>query len=237
MTVHESETIGEIVARDYRAAAVFQRHGVDFCCGGRRSLDEACREQGIPTAALVAELLGVPAGRGEAPDFASWPPEPLIDHIVTRHHAYVKRTLPVLTGYTRKLASVHGERHPELHAVAEHVEQVAAEMTAHMLKEEQVLFPYIASLAAAARQDQQPEPSPFGSVANPITMMEAEHRSAGDEMAAIRRLTGGYQVPADGCVTYRVCFQELEAFERDLHEHVHLENNILFPAALKLEAS
>jgi regulator of cell morphogenesis and NO signaling len=136
--------------------------------------------------------------------------------------------------FTRKLAAVHGSRHPELAEVARLTQDIADEMTSHMAKEERVLFPHIAALSEAVRDDLPAPSAPFGSVENPIRMMEEDHDATGAALARIRELTSGYAVPDDGCTTYRVCFQELSAFERDLHQHVHLENNILFPAARRL---
>ncbi len=162
-----------------------------------------------------------------------WPADRLIDHILTVHHAYVRSALPAIARHLAKLVDVHGGRHPELPRVAAAFDEMGGDLRQHMMKEERVLFPYIRELASASGASR---PSPFGTVANPIRMMEREHREAGDEMRLMRELTGGFTVPADGCATYRVCFDELAAFERDLHRHVHLENNVLFPKAAALEA-
>ncbi len=228
-------TIRSIVADDFRAASVFERHGIDFCCGGNRPVADACRELGVDEAALEAELEAAlaPAQPG-LPRFNSWDLDFLIGYIVSNHHGYLRQAIPTLRGHTRKVAEVHGERHPEVTAIAERFEHVAAELTRHMAKEEQMLFPYIEGLVAAGRGEAAPF-APFGSVANPIRMMEIEHQAAGDELASIRLLSGGYAPPPDACTTFRVTYQELQAFEADLHQHVHLENNILFPKAFLLE--
>jgi regulator of cell morphogenesis and NO signaling len=160
----------------------------------------------------------------------------LVSYIVSNHHAFVRQAMPALLAHTTKVAAVHGDQHPELREIAGLFERAADEMTSHMGKEEQILFPYIVALEDAAADAATAPSAPFGTVRNPIRMMEAEHESAGDAMARIRELTSGYAVPPDACTTYRVCFQELEEFERDLHEHVHLENNILFPKAARIEA-
>lgn len=228
-------TIRDIVADDYRAAAVFQKHGLDFCCGGNRAVADACREKGIDAAVVTAELEAALAPANDQPRAAAWDLDVLADHIVASHHGYVRAAIETIGAHTRKVSEVHGERHPEVVEVALRFAAIAAEMTAHMAKEERVLFPYIKALAAARREGGPAPRAPFGSIANPIRMMEAEHQSAGDTMAAIRRLSGGYAPPADACATYRVTYKELEAFEADLHRHVHLENNILFPRALDLE--
>jgi regulator of cell morphogenesis and NO signaling len=171
------------------------------------------------------------------PNFAVWTPNELIDYIVTKHHAYVREALPTITAHTEKIARVHGARHPELAEVARLAAAVAEDMTSHMWKEEQILFPFIAALATAAEQKRPAPAAPFGSVGNPIHMMEMEHETAGGAVARIRELTHDYQEPVDGCTTYSITLKELEAFERDLHAHVHLENNVLFPRAVALEAS
>jgi regulator of cell morphogenesis and NO signaling len=236
MHVTGETTVGEIVAGDFRAAAVFHEFGIDFCCGGRRSLADACGERKVDAAAVLEALTQALRAPSSAPRFDEWSPETLIGFIVGNHHEYVRRALPSLTAHTQTLAAVHGSRHPELHEIAGLTQSVADEMFSHMMKEEQVLFPFIARLSEAAR-DGRPAPQvPFGSIDHPIRMMEHEHDETGAALARIRELTGDYAVPADGCTTYRVCLQELEAFEKDLHAHVHLENNILFPKARKLAA-
>ena len=237
MNATPDTTIGEIVSGDYRAAAVFQRYGIDFCCGGGRSVEDACRARSLDTNAVLGDVARECATTdAAAPQYSTWEPSALIAHIVSKHHAYVRRALTTIAAHTQKLANVHGANHPELLEVDRLFATVSAEMTSHMMKEEHILFPFIVELQEATGRGGPAPFIPFGTVANPIHMMEAEHESAGGAMARIRELTSGYQVPADGCTTYRVGLQELEAFEEDLHAHVHLENNILFPKALKLES-
>ena len=231
-------TVREIVASDYRTAAVFQRYGLDFCCNGCQTIEHGCMRAGADPAALIRDLDAVMnAPAGAAPRFADWTPSALVSFIVGSHHAYVREALPTLLAHTRKIAEVHGARHTELTHIARLFEKVAAEMTDHMEKEERILFPFIVELADASAHGRPAPQPPFGTVENPIRMMEHEHRFVGDALAEIRELTEGYRVPDDACGTYRVCFQELEAFETDLHAHVHLENNILFPKAIALEAA
>jgi regulator of cell morphogenesis and NO signaling len=238
MQTTDQKMVGELVAEDFRAAGVFHEYGIDFCCGGKRSVADACRERGIDTEAVVSAVTAACARPDpSAPRFNEWETETLIGFIVGNHHEYVRRALPLLIAHTRKLAAVHGSRHPELHEVAQLTQTVADEMTSHMAKEERVLFPYIALLAETVRKGQTAAPPPFGSIENPIRMMEEEHETAGAATARIREITGGYAVPQDGCTTYRVCLQELDAFERDLHAHVHLENNLLFPRARALAST
>ncbi|MBI4486138.1 MAG: iron-sulfur cluster repair di-iron protein [Acidobacteria bacterium] len=229
-------TLGEIVTADHRTAAVFDRFGMDFCCGGMRTLQEACEEQAVDVRSLLSALDALRESAGaDEPGFAQMPLDQLIDHIVSRHHAYVRSAIPVLLAHSTKIVAVHGEKSPELRTVAAHVAEVAAEMTQHMYKEEEILFPYIRALVQTERAGRRAEPSPFGTIHNPIRMMEAEHQAAGNAMRLIREATAGYKLPDFACATYQACFSELEAFERDLHRHVHLENNILFPAAIELE--
>ena len=238
MTVTLDRTIRDIVAEDYRTAAVFQRYGLDFCCKGNRTVEQACVDAGVPADDVqqdLQEATELPQ-IACAPRFNSWDLASLITYIVSNHHAYVRTQLPVLQAHASKVARVHGERHPEMVRVAAIVEDVANEMNAHMTKEEQILFPYITRLAASVDAGAGVPPAPFGTVQNPIRMMEAEHESAGDALAEIRRLTNAYRAPADACGTFVVLLQEIQAFEEDLHRHVHLENNILFPRAVRLEA-
>ncbi len=164
-----------------------------------------------------------------------WGLDFMIDYIVNTHHEYVRKMIPVLSAHTEKIASVHGERHPELIEIAKKFSVVYKELKQHMFKEEQILFPYIKQIVNAAVNGTKFEPPYFGSVANPIKMMEIEHQNAGDELFGIRDLSNNYSVPDDACNTYRICLLELKEFEEDLHKHIHLENNILFPKAIKLE--
>ena len=235
MTITENTTVGDLVAADFRAAAVLSRFGIDFCCGGRRTLADACQARKIDATRVLTEVSAACASGAEpAPRFNEWEPQILVAYIVGNHHTYVRRSLPMVASHLRKLAATHGKVHPELLEVEELWAQVAGEMSAHMAKEEQVLFPHIVALADAAPRGEAVAAPPFGSIEVPIRMMEEEHDSAGEVMARIRALTSDYTPPADGCVTYRVCFQELLAFEQDLHAHVHLENNVLFPKARAL---
>jgi regulator of cell morphogenesis and NO signaling len=230
----EHTTVGDLVAADFRAARVLEQFGIDFCCGGRRSLADACRTAGADPATVrraLDQAVAEPAD-GDA-DVRHWPLYQLIDHIVSKHHAYVRVALPAIAHHLATLVNVHGERHPELARIAATFDGLRHELQQHLMKEEQVLFPYIRELAG--RSDRHPGPSPFGTVENPIRMMEREHRDAADELGVIRQLTNGYTAPPDGCTTYRVAMAELAQFERDLHQHVHLENNILFPRAVALE--
>ena len=238
MSPTAATTVREIVAQDFRAAAVFERHGIDFCCGGNRTVAAASQERGVAVDTVLAELAtACAASASDAPRYGTWDLPTLVSYIVANHHGYVRGAIPPLVAHTQKIAAVHGERHPELRSVEALFDQVAQEMMAHMFKEERILFPFIVAMAEAAAQERPLPGAPFGTVEGPIRMMEHEHESAGGAMARIRELTGDYTPPDDACTTYRVCLQELKAFEDDLHVHVHLENNILFPKACVLEST
>jgi len=237
MTATPETTIREIVASDYRTAAIFQRHGLDFCCNGCQTIQQGCDKSGADPGVVIRDLDAVlTTAAAGVPRFSEWDARTLIAYIVANHHAYVREALPPLLRHTAKIAAVHGDRHPELVHIAKLFARVADEMVDHMAKEERMLFPFIAALEDAAAQRAAPPAAPFGTVANPIHVMEAEHQFVGDAMAEMRHLTAGFTPPEGACATYRVCFQELDAFEQDLHNHVHLENNLLFPKAADLEA-
>jgi regulator of cell morphogenesis and NO signaling len=232
-----STTLGELVAADYRAAGVLDQFGLDFCCGGKRAFRDACSAARLDPSVVSAELEKLSdRGATDVPN-SSWPVDALADYIVRRHHGYIREQLPVIEGHLAKLAAVHGDRHPELTQIAAHFAELSGELRLHMVKEEHVLFPYVQQLAASAEYGLEPPVGMFGSVSNPIRMMEAEHRYAGDELAVIREMTSNYAVPSDACTTYRICYQELAAFDADLRQHIHLENNILFPRSVALEAA
>ena len=230
----EQTTVGDIVAGDFRTAAVFEQFGIDFCCGGRHAFADACRRAAADPDTVKRALDALPPVTDARDDVTAAPLEQLIDHIIATHHAYVRSALPTIAHYLERLVDAHGARHPELTRVLTVFRDLRAEFEQHLIKEEQVLFPYVRDLATTTRPCGV-SMSPFGTVENPIRMLEREHLEAGDEMREIRELTDGYEVPADGCATYAVCMAELSRFERDLHRHVHLENNVLFPRAIDLE--
>ena len=229
----EQTTVAEIVNRDFRTAGIFEQFGIDFCCGGQLSLADACRVAAVDPAKVGRALEAIPPTGHETDNHVSrWLPARLIDHIVDTHHAYVRSALPTIAARLAKLVEVHGARHPELRRIAEAFEEVSRDLLQHMKKEECVLFPYIRELTAG---NDAAFSSPFGTVENPIRMMRREHQQAGDELRLIRALANECVAPTDGCATYRVTFAELAEFERDLHRHIHLENNVLFPKAIELE--
>jgi len=223
--------VGKIVAADFRTAGVFEQFGIDFCCGGRQSVAEACEAAAVDPEVVVEALRALPpADAHDDSHVTRWPLDRLIDHIVTTHHTYVRSALPTIARHLSKLIRVHGSRHPELAWIAASFDELGRDLLQHVVKEERILFPFIREIAA--RDGNGRSAVPFETVENPIRVMEQEHRDAGDAIRLIRAMTSGYTPPPDGCTTYRVCFEEMAAFERDLHRHVHLEENVLFPAAL-----
>ncbi len=228
--------IGQFVAEDFRTAAVFSNYGIDFCCRGDRTVEEVCSKNGIAASELLDKLQSVlNATGGEHIDYKSWPLDLLVDYIEKKHHRYVEEKVPVLLQFLNKLCRVHGERHPELLKINEHFEASAGELAAHMKKEELILFPFIKKMINATISKSGIQAPHFGTVENPIAMMKDEHDNEGVRFREIAKLTNNYMPPADACNTFRVTYAMLEEFEKDLHLHIHLENNILFPEAIKLE--
>lgn len=231
-------TVGEIAAKDIRKAQVFRKYGIDFCCGGKKTLKQVCDEKGLDEVVVARELQSQENSRGpRAVAYADWSPDFLADYIVNTHHTYVQKTLPELLAYGAKVATVHGPYHPELVRILNLIQELSAELTSHLMKEEQILFPYIQSLVVANREGKSPALPHFGTIENPIHMMEDEHEAAGEILEEIRRLSNGYALPPEACASYTLLFNMLQEFEEDLHIHIHLENNILFPKSKELEAS
>ena len=236
ITGENDETLGQIAAKDLRKAEVFKKYGLDFCCGGKKTVKQACAEKGLDVTKIEQELQQADKNPVTRPlPHSDWSLDFLADYIVNTHHSYVKKSLPEIRGYAAKVAQVHGSSHPELPAVQQLVEEVARELTSHMLKEEKVLFPYIKELVAANNNEKPLQAAHFGTVQNPINMMEMEHEMVGKNMEEIRMLTNNYTIPDDACASYNLLFRMLDEFENDLHTHIHLENNILFPKALGVE--
>lgn len=232
LKLDSSNTVGEWVVDRPSRSRTFEQLGIDYCCGGKRPLAEACREKGLDASELIETLARDGDAAAEADtDWAHASLTDLCDHIVATHHAFLNSELPRLQAIVAKVANAHGERHPEVAEIKGVYANLKAELESHMGKEEQVLFPMIRQFERSSRLPN----SHCGSVANPIRVMEAEHEGAGDALVALRRLTNGYTTPADACNTWRAMADGLRQIEEDLHVHIHKENNILFPRAIKLE--
>jgi regulator of cell morphogenesis and NO signaling len=230
------KTIGQMVAEDYRIAQVFKNHKIDFCCKGNRSIQEVAEKNNLDITILLGEIDEVQSRNiTDNTDFKSWSLDLLADYIEKKHHRYVEEQIPILKQYLNKLCKVHGERHPELLKITEHFNASAGELAMHMKKEELLLFPWVRKMVKAEKLNEQLDRPHFGTVKNPIAMMMQEHENEGDRFRLIAALTDDYNPPADACSTYRVAFSLIKEFEEDLHRHIHLENNILFPKAEILE--
>ncbi|MCO5235276.1 MAG: iron-sulfur cluster repair di-iron protein [Chitinophagaceae bacterium] len=236
LTGEGDETLGEIAAKDLRKAEVFKKYGLDFCCGGKKTVKEACAEKGIDVTKIEKELQQADKNPSARPlPYNDWGIDFLADYIVNTHHSYVRKNLPDIRGYALKVAQVHGGRHPELIRIQQLVEEVNKEFSEHLVKEEEILFPFIKELVSAKAKGAAPKAEKFDSVEDPIKMMEDEHEVVGRCLDEIRELSGNYTLPEDACASYSLLFKMLADMEEDTHIHVHLENNILFPKAKALE--
>ncbi len=224
-----SPTLAAIVDDNPGAARVLERHQLDYCCGGRRTLEQACAERGLDPAVVLDALDALEPGT--TADWTAMDPATLVDHIEATHHHYLHQELPRLAALVEKVVGVHGTRHLELRFVESTFRDLQLDLEPHLAKEERVLFPMIRELAAATSAPT----FRCGSVANPIRMMRLEHDDAGDLLAHLRKVTNGYQPPADACASYQALYRGLAELEADTHLHVHKENNVLFPAVLALE--
>lgn len=235
------ETLGEIAVKDLRKVEIFKKYGLDFCCGGKKTVKEACAEKGIDVTKVEQELQQAenvaPISSYKPLPYDDWSLDFLADYIVNTHHSYVKKTSPDLSAYSIKVAKVHGDSHPELIKINELVQEIVDEMSHHMKEEEQVVFPYVKRLVSYKNGIEKPNIKDSANIQKPITKMEMEHELVGGNMEQIRALTNNYTLPEDACASYSFLFKMLQDFESDLHLHVHLENNILFPKAIELEKS
>ena len=230
------KTVRDLVLESPAAARVFESLGIDYCCGGQQTLAQACQAAAVPVAEVEASLSAAPAAQ-DATDWRTAPLAGLIAHIRNTHHRYVRSEIARLTPLFEKVVSVHGKNHPELLAMRGSFIPLAQELTTHLMKEEAILFPYIVRLEEAAVEKAPVVPPPFGTVRNPVAMMVHEHDDAGEALRALRHASQGYAPPPDACLSFQTLYQALAAFEADLHQHIHLENNILFPRAIQLETS
>ncbi len=235
MEITEEKTVAEVVTENIKTAHVFKKHGIDFCCGGGISIEKACKKHGVDYSILEKELVAADTVVSNANNYDNWELSFLIDHILNIHHAYVIESIPIMLEYAHKVANVHGEHHPEVIEINYLVTDVAQELLSHMKKEETILFPYVKQLDSAINNGTKLPESHFGNVNNPIQVMEHEHENAGSIFRQIAVLTNNYTTPEYACNTFKALYAKLEEFELDLHQHIHLENNILFPKAIKLE--
>ncbi len=233
-----SKTIGEIAAENPAATAIFEKLGLDYCCGGGQTLGQACGAAGISAEEVERSLEAAAEAARTRGSERNWTAEPLADlmaHIRSTHHAYTRAAIERLEPLFAKVYGVHGKNHPELLEMRNAFAGLAQELAMHLMKEEMMLFPYIERMEEAAIEKSPAPPAPFGSVRNPVSMMLHEHDSAGDALRELRESSGGYTPPSDACASFRALYQALEELEADLHQHIHLENNILFPRAIQME--
>ncbi|MGZ3862107.1 MAG: iron-sulfur cluster repair di-iron protein [Bacteroidia bacterium] len=235
--IYKEPSIGAMVAEDYRKADVLKKHDIDFCCGGKKTLTEACIEKHLNRDVIQRELdeLESTSANNEH-NFTDWDPAFLADYIVNTHHKYVRNNIPIILEYLEKVVHVHGDKYPQSSTILQLFNGVVDELVGHMIKEEKILFPYIKQLAAFKDNELSNPDCPFGTVKNPIGIMEDEHTTVGNLFKTIRELTHDYVPPVGACTTHRISYLKLKEFEEDLHRHIHLENNILFPKAIALEA-
>lgn len=235
MTINQELKIAEVVNANIRTADIFKKYGIDFCCGGGISIAKACEKKNVPIDLLLTELESIDSKVMPSQNFNAWELDFLIDYIINTHHAYVLEAIKLLDAYSAKVSKVHGEHHPPLLEIERLYQLARTELLQHLQKEEQILFPYIKRLVKAKRENGQFVNAHFGTLQNPIKMMLAEHDDVGDILKEIASLTLNYTPPEWACNTFKALYAKLDEFEQDLHLHVHLENNILFPKSIALE--
>ena len=238
LTDYSELTLAEIVTKNFRTAEIFEKYNLDYCCGGKKTIEQACIENGADPKLIYSEIEKINSSKVDILERVNdWSLDFIVDYIINNHHKFVRHMIPLISMHTEKVASVHEQNHPETLEVAKIFSAVYKELKQHMMKEEEILFPYIKYLVKVNKGEAKFEKPYFGRIGNPINMMELEHQSAGESMYRIRKLTNNYNPPSDACDTFKVCLKELKEFEEDLHKHVHLENNVLFPKAVLLEES
>ncbi|HLV33289.1 MAG TPA: iron-sulfur cluster repair di-iron protein [Chitinispirillaceae bacterium] len=236
MNITLDTPVGEIVKNNFKTATLFQANKIDYCCNGHQSLLAASERAGVKADSLVDELQQILQENDPDTEYINnLELTELSEYIVKRHHEYIRKNIPFLKQNVEKIARVHGANHPELQEVKELFEESAGDLTMHLQKEELILFPYIKNMEQAKKNNSSLPKSAFGSVSSPISMMMDEHQNEGERFEKIASLTNNYQVPEDGCTTYEVTLKQLSDFEKDLHRHIHLENNILFVKAKAME--
>jgi len=238
MKVMTAKAVREVAVENPAATRVFERFGIDYCCGGNHALEQACERAGVSLDEVIDSLEMEEETARAAKQVHPWQSEPLnelITHIKNTHHKYAREETVRLAALLQKVCSVHGKNHPELFGIRETFGWLSQELMTHMMKEEMVLFPYIERMEESVMQSEPVLPAPFGSVQNPVAMMEHDHDSAGAALRSIRKASRDFAPPADACISYQTLYKALAAFEADLHQHIHIENNILFPRAIAME--
>lgn len=232
-----TRTVREYALEIPAATRIFEKLGIDYCCGGGTSLADACIKAGVTVDEVLDSLKGTEPSEenvaGEEWQTAS--DAALIGHIVQTHHEFTRDELVRLEALLAKVCGVHGQNHPELFHIQSQFQELRRDLEPHMLKEELVLFPYMIQIEESVAKEQTPPVPPFGTVRNPVRMMMTEHEAAGEILRAMREASSDYTTPADGCISFQTLYGALEALEADLHQHIHLENNILFPRAAERE--
>lgn len=239
MTLTPMKTVGEIAAETPSTTREFEKLGIDYCCGGSRTLGEACASANIPVHEALARLEKSLASTqpGGVQDWQNQLLADLIAHITSTHHVFVREESPRIEALAAKVVGVHGKNHPELLQVQAIFAALSEELRVHLMKEEQVLFPHVYRMEESSLAGEVAPPAMFGTVLNPVRMMMQEHDGAGEALRSLRSVTHEYTLPADACISFRTLYQALQAFEADLHQHIHLENNILFPHAIAMESA
>ena len=238
MTVMTAKTVREVAVDNPTATRVFERFGIDYCCGGNQALEQACQRAGVSVDEVIDSLEMEKEAARAAKQLHDWQSESLselIAYIKNTHHKFTRQETVRLAALLQKVCSAHGKNHPELFGIRETFGWVSQELMTHMMKEEMVLFPYIERMEESVIQNEPVLPAPFGSVQNPVAMMEHEHDSAGAALRSMRKASSDFAPPTDACISYQTLYKALAAFEADRHQHIHLENNILFPRAIAME--
>ncbi len=240
MSLQATKTVREFAVENPATTRVFEKLGIDYCCGGQLSLEEACKNAGVEiervsTLLEEAKTSGVSGASVSEIDFRTMSLAALADYIVRKHHSFTRDEAARITALLEKVCSVHGGNHAELFEIQKIFGALRLEIENHLLKEERMLFPFIALMESSLAFGMPVPPAPFGTTRNPIKVMVSEHDAAGEHLREIRTLSNQFDVPTDACVTYQTLYEALEGFEKDLHQHIHLENNILFPRAVEME--
>lgn len=231
----DSKTVAEIVTENIKTADVFKKNGIDFCCGGNVNVQDVCKKKGVDYSKIKEDILNIGKAPTGAQDFNTWDIDFLADYIVNTHHKYVVEANHLIIQYSDRVAKVHGHHYTETVEINRLFHAIANELNQHMMKEENILFPFIKEIGKAKKEGLPLYPPPFGTIQNPINMMEAEHTDAGEIIMQIKELSNNFTPPDGACNTFRALYSKLEEYQNDLFQHIHLENNILFPKAIQFE--